>query len=44
MAAAWASGLDFSPPKLTMVIDKISKTRQLVEASGMFVIQVRQTS
>lgn len=40
MAAAWASGLDFSPPKLTVVIDKIAKTRQLVEASGLFVIQV----
>ncbi|EXU73450.1 flavin reductase family protein [Erwinia mallotivora] len=40
MAAAWACGLDFSPPKLTVVIDKIARTRQLVEASGTFVIQV----
>ncbi len=40
MAAAWACGLDFSPPKLTVVIDKIAKTRELLEHSGMFVIQV----
>ncbi|WP_338495038.1 flavin reductase family protein [Erwinia aphidicola] len=40
MAAAWACGLDFSPSKLTVVIDKIAKTRQLVEESGLFVIQV----
>ncbi|MCX8957309.1 flavin reductase family protein [Erwinia psidii] len=40
MAAAWACGLDFSPPKLTVVIDKMAKTRQLIEANGSFVIQV----
>ncbi|KQN52227.1 flavin reductase family protein [Rouxiella silvae] len=40
MAAAWACGLDFSPPKLTVVIDKIAKTRELVEKSGIFVIQI----
>ncbi|MCY1270684.1 Flavin reductase like domain protein [compost metagenome] len=40
MAAAWACALDFSPPKLTVVLDKIAKTRQLVEQSGTFVIQV----
>lgn len=40
MAAAWATGLDFTPAKLTVVLDKIAKTRQLVEASGHFVIQV----
>lgn len=40
MAAAWACGLDFAPSKLTVVIDKIAKTRELVEGSGMFVIQV----
>lgn len=40
MAAAWACGLDFSPPKLTVVIDKITKTRELLEHSGSFVIQV----
>ncbi|PLP96797.1 flavin reductase family protein [Cupriavidus pauculus] len=40
MAAAWACALDYAPPKLTVVLDKIAKTRELVEGSGAFVIQV----
>ena len=40
MAAAWACALDFSPPKLTVVLDKATATRGLVEKSGHFVIQV----
>ncbi len=40
MAAAWACALDFVPPKLTVVLDKMAKTRALVEQSGTFVIQV----
>lgn len=40
MAAAWACALDYSPPKLTVVLDKIAKTRELVEGSEAFVIQV----
>ena len=40
MAAAWACALDYSPPKLTVVIDKATRTRALVEQSGEFVIQV----
>ncbi|HKT67331.1 flavin reductase family protein [Burkholderia sp. 22313] len=40
MAAAWACALDFLPPKLTVVLDKSAKTRELVERSGTFVIQV----
>lgn len=40
MAAAWACALDFDPPKLTVVLDKITATRVLVEGSGQFVIQV----
>ena len=40
MAAAWACALDFAPPKLTVVLDKNSKTRELIEKSGTFVIQV----
>lgn len=40
MAAAWACALDYSPPKLTVVLDKSAKTRELVEKSGSFVIQV----
>jgi flavin reductase (DIM6/NTAB) family NADH-FMN oxidoreductase RutF len=40
MAAAWACALDFAPPKLTVVLDKSSKTCELIESSGTFVIQV----
>ena len=40
MAAAWACALDFAPPKLTVVLDKSVKTRELVENSGVFVIQI----
>lgn len=40
MAAAWACALDFAPPKLTVVLDKNTRTRQLVEQSGRFLIQV----
>jgi flavin reductase (DIM6/NTAB) family NADH-FMN oxidoreductase RutF len=40
MAAAWACALDFAPPKLTVVLDKSSSTRELIEKSGIFVIQV----
>lgn len=40
MAAAWACGLDFTPPKLTVVLDKSTKTRELVEKAGVFGIQV----
>lgn len=40
MAAAWACALDFAPPKLTVVLDKATKTRELIERSGTFVIQV----
>jgi flavin reductase (DIM6/NTAB) family NADH-FMN oxidoreductase RutF len=40
MAAAWACALDFAPPKLTVVLDKSSRTRELIEKSGTFVIQV----
>ncbi|MFR0672963.1 flavin reductase family protein [Enterobacterales bacterium AW_CKDN230030176-1A_HGKHYDSX7] len=40
MAAAWACALDFAPPKLSIVLDKIAHTRALVEASGWLAIQV----
>ncbi|TXH39132.1 MAG: flavin reductase family protein [Rhodospirillaceae bacterium] len=40
MSAAWACGLDFDPPKLTVVLDKSTRTRSLIEQSGAFVIQV----
>lgn len=40
MAAAWACVLSFVPPRLTVVLHKPAATRQLVEGSGRFVIQV----
>lgn len=40
MTAAWACVLDYAPPKLTVVLDKSTRTRELVEKSGRFVIQV----
>ncbi|MCV4282237.1 flavin reductase family protein [Pseudomonas capsici] len=40
MSASWACALDFSPPKVTVVIDKMTKTRGLVEKSGYFALQV----
>lgn len=40
MAAAWACALDFDPPKLTVVLDKSTRTRSLVEQAASFVIQV----
>jgi len=40
MSAAWCCALDFAPPKLTVVLDKATRTRELVEQSGQFVIQV----
>jgi flavin reductase (DIM6/NTAB) family NADH-FMN oxidoreductase RutF len=40
MAAAWSCALDYAPPKVTLVLDKIAATRALVEQSGYFVLQV----
>lgn len=40
MSAAWACALDFSPPKVTVVIDKATRTRALVEGSGTFALCV----
>lgn len=40
MAAAWAMPLDFDPPKMAVVIDKNTLTRQLIEASGEFVLSI----
>lgn len=44
MAAAWNMPLDFAPPKLTVVLDKSSYTRALIEKSGTFVLQVPTVS
>lgn len=40
MAAAWNMPLDFDPPKISVVIDKSTYTRDLIKASGMFAINV----
>lgn len=40
MAAAWNMPLDFDPPKIAIVIDKSTYTRELIEASGTFAINV----
>lgn len=40
MAAAWAMPLDFEPPKVAVVLDKSTWTRQLLEAAGTFVLNV----
>jgi flavin reductase (DIM6/NTAB) family NADH-FMN oxidoreductase RutF len=40
MAAAWNMALDFDPPKVCVVIDKTTFTRELVEASGEFVLNL----
>ena len=40
MAAAWNMPLDFEPVKITIVIDKKTYSRALIEASGSFAINV----
>jgi flavin reductase (DIM6/NTAB) family NADH-FMN oxidoreductase RutF len=44
MAAAWNMPLDFDPPKITIVIDKSAYTRELIEATGVFAINVPCTA
>lgn len=40
MAASWAMPLDFSPPKVAVVVDSRAYTRELIEASGEFVLSI----
>jgi flavin reductase (DIM6/NTAB) family NADH-FMN oxidoreductase RutF len=40
MSAAWNMGLDFVPAKIAVVIDKSTLTRELIEASGTFALNV----
>lgn len=40
MAAAWVCALDFKPPKVTVVIDRKTYTRELMEAEGTFAINL----
>lgn len=40
MAAAWTMPLDFDPPKVAIVVDRNTFTRELLEASGELVLNV----
>lgn len=40
MAAAWTMPLDFDPPKVAVVVDKSSFTRELIENSGAFALNL----
>jgi flavin reductase (DIM6/NTAB) family NADH-FMN oxidoreductase RutF len=40
MAAAWSMPVKFTPPRIAVVIDKTTFTRELVAESGMFGICV----
>jgi flavin reductase (DIM6/NTAB) family NADH-FMN oxidoreductase RutF len=40
MAASWAMPLDFDPPKVAVVIDKNTYTRELIEGSGRFALNI----
>jgi len=40
MAAAWSMPVEFTPPRIVVVIDKSTFTRGLVLASGRFVLSV----
>ena len=40
MAAAWNCGLDFTPARVMVVIDKSTFTRELVDASGVFALNI----
>jgi len=40
MAAAWNMGLNYEPAQIAVVIDRATLTRELVEASGKFALNV----
>src|ERR1700739_1541935 len=40
MAASWAMPLDFNPPKIVVVVDISTPTRQLIEGSGVCALQL----
>lgn len=40
MAAAWSMPVEFTPPRIAVVIDKSTFTRELVMASGRFAINI----
>ena len=40
MAAAWSMPVEFTPPRIAVVIDKSTYTRELVAASGAFALNI----
>lgn len=40
MSAAWACALEFAPAKVTVVLDKMTFTRPLIEQSEWFALQI----
>mgnify|MGYP003562755231 CR=1 FL=1 len=40
MAAAWSMPVEFTPPRVAVVIDKRTFTRELVQASGRFALNI----
>jgi flavin reductase (DIM6/NTAB) family NADH-FMN oxidoreductase RutF len=40
MAASWAMPLDFDPPKIVLVIDRNTYTRELLEQSACFALNI----
>lgn len=40
MAASWVMPLDFAPPKVAVVIDKSTWTRELIEGAGEFALNI----
>ena len=40
MAAAWSMPVEFTPPRIAIVIDKSTLTKELINASGQFAIVI----
>ena len=40
MAASWVMPLDFDPPKVLLVVDRTTLTRELIDASGSFSLNI----
>lgn len=41
MAASWVCALDYAPPKLTVVLDKMARTRELIEKADNLLFRFR---
>lgn len=40
MAASWAMPLDFDPPRVVLVVDRTTLTRELIDAAGEFALNI----